>query len=175
MKSLDPAWRFLASYKKLEVNILTKSALVQRDMLILRQLQACEVGFTITTLEPDIARVFEPGASPPHLRLEAAQQLIKAGIPVWVFIAPLLPGLSDTEEAMTSLMQTLHQNGIKEIMLDYIAIVGIIILIIFYIESIYLGLTHKGDAKSKRLIIAGISLMTLVIVPMFFYRYGYSC
>lgn len=110
----------LAGYQLLDVHILTKSALVQRDLPILRQLRACEVGFTITTMERNIARVIEPGASPPHLRLAAARQLIKAGIPVWVFIAPLLPGLSDTEEALTSLLLTLHEAGIKEILLDYL-------------------------------------------------------
>jgi DNA repair photolyase len=108
----------LADYQLLEVHILTKSALVQRDIPILRQLRACEVGFTITTVDRNVARVLEPGASPPHLRLAAARQLIKAGIPVWVFIAPLLPGLSDTEKALTGLLQALHETGIKEILLD---------------------------------------------------------
>ena len=110
----------LAEYQLLEVHILTKSALVQRDISILRQLRACEVGFTITTLERNIARVFEPYASPPQLRLAAARQLMKAGIPVWVFIAPLLPGLSDTEEALTRLLHTLQETGIEDIMLDYL-------------------------------------------------------
>ncbi|OPX85877.1 MAG: Radical SAM superfamily protein [Pelotomaculum sp. PtaB.Bin104] len=110
----------LAEYQLLEVHILTKSALVQRDLPVLRRLRACEVGFTITTMDRNIARVLEPGASPPHLRLAAARQLMQAGIPVWVFIAPLLPGLSDTEEGLTSLLQTLHKTGIREILIDYL-------------------------------------------------------
>ncbi|MDD4169339.1 MAG: radical SAM protein [Desulfotomaculaceae bacterium] len=108
----------LAEYQLLEVHILTKSALVQRDLPVLRRLRACEVGVTITTMDRNIARVLEPGASPPHLRLAAARQLMQAGIPVWVFIAPLLPGLSDTEEGLISLLQTLHQTGIREILID---------------------------------------------------------
>lgn len=76
------------------------------------------VGFTVTTLDPNIARVIEPGASPPHLRVAAARELIKAGIPVWVFIAPLLPGLSDTEKSLAGLLHTLHESGIQEILLD---------------------------------------------------------
>jgi len=110
----------LAEYQLLEVHILTKSALVVRDLTILRQLKGCEVGLTITTMDRNIARVFEPGASPPHVRIAAARQLIKAGIPVWVFIAPLLPGLSDTEEALTGLLKTLDETGIKEVMMDYL-------------------------------------------------------
>ncbi|HWQ89097.1 MAG TPA: radical SAM protein [Desulfitobacteriaceae bacterium] len=112
--------KVLADYQLLEVHILTKSALVQRDISILRQLRACEVGFTVTTTDRKIARLFEPYASPPQLRLAAARQLIKAGIPVWVFIAPLLPGLSDTEEALIRLLRALHETGIKEILLDYL-------------------------------------------------------
>ncbi|MDD3655019.1 MAG: radical SAM protein [Desulfotomaculaceae bacterium] len=110
----------LAEYQLLEVHILTKSALVQRDLPVLRRLRACEVGFTITTMDRNIARVLEPGASPPHLRLAAARQLMQAGIPVWVFIAPLLPGLSDTEEGLNSLLQTLHKTGVREILIDYL-------------------------------------------------------
>lgn len=108
----------LADYQLLEVHILTKSALVQRDLTVLRRLRACEVGFTITTLDPNIAQVIEPGASPPHLRVAAARELIKAGIPVWVFIAPLLPGVSDTEASLADLVHTLHESGIREILMD---------------------------------------------------------
>ncbi|MFA5384973.1 MAG: spore photoproduct lyase family protein [Eubacteriales bacterium] len=108
----------LADYQQLQVHILTKSALVQRDLPILRQLQDCEVGFTITALDQKVARVIEPGASLPKLRIAAARKLIEADIPVWVFIAPLLPGLSDSEESLTSLLRTLRESGIKEILLD---------------------------------------------------------
>jgi DNA repair photolyase len=110
----------LADHQLLEVHILTKSDLVQRDLPILRQLRACEVGFTITTMDQNISCVFEPGASPPHLRLAAASQLMKAGISVWVFIAPLLPGLTDTEESLTTLFHGLRETGIKDIRLDYL-------------------------------------------------------
>jgi DNA repair photolyase len=119
-KITQASLQVLAEYQHLEVHILTKSALVQRDIPVLRRLRACEVGFTVTTLERNIARVLEPYASPPQLRLAAARQLIKAGIPVWVFIAPLLPGLADTEEALFRLLQALHETGIREILLDYL-------------------------------------------------------
>jgi DNA repair photolyase len=108
----------LVGYPHLEVHVLTKSNLVQRDIPVLQQLQGCEVGFTITTLDPGISGVLEPGAPAPGLRLEAAGELKKAGIPVWVFIAPLLPGLTDTEEALTTLFQGLRKNGIRNIQVD---------------------------------------------------------
>ncbi len=110
----------LAGYPLLEAGILTKSHLVRRDIPILRELRACEVGFTLTTLDGDVAGVLEPSASPPRERLAAAGDLIKAGIPVWVFIAPLLPGLTDTEASLTALYHALREAGVREILVDHL-------------------------------------------------------
>jgi DNA repair photolyase len=110
----------LAEYQLLEVGVLTKSHLVERDIPILRALRVCEVGFTLTTLDGDVAGVLEPGASPPKARLAAAGALIKAGIPVWVFVAPLLPGLTDAERSLTALFQSLRETGVKEILFDHL-------------------------------------------------------
>jgi DNA repair photolyase len=108
----------LADYRLLEVGILTKSDLVQRDIPLLRRLPACEVGFTVTAIDQNIAGVFEPGAAPPHLRLAAAGRLLEAGIPVWAFVAPLLPGLTDTHESLAALFHALREAGVREILLD---------------------------------------------------------
>lgn len=108
----------LEDYQLLEPHILTKSALVQRDIPILRRIRGCEVGFTITTMDATVAAVLEPGASKPDQRLLAAGKLMEAGIPVWIFIAPLLPGLSDTEEKLSELFLTLQHHGIREILID---------------------------------------------------------
>ena len=110
----------LAAYQLLEVQLLTKSALVLRDLDIISQIKNCAIGFTITHLDPDAALILEPGASLPHLRLAAARELVKAGIPVWVFIAPLLPGISDTEAELDRLLNSLQEAGIEEILLDWL-------------------------------------------------------
>jgi DNA repair photolyase len=102
----------------LEVEILTKSALVVRDISLLAKLPGCTVGFTITTVDEKTARVFEPGAPPPGLRLAAARQLVEAGIPVWVFIAPVLPGVGDGEDALSALFRELKRAGVKEVLAD---------------------------------------------------------
>lgn len=102
----------------LEVEILTKSALVVRDISLLAKLPGCTVGFTITTVDEKAARVFEPGAPPPGLRLAAARQLVEAGIPVWVFIAPVLPGVGDGEDALSALFRELKRAGVKEVLAD---------------------------------------------------------
>lgn len=102
----------------LEVEILTKSALVVRDLFLLSKLPGSSVGFSIATVDEKAARVLEPDAPPPGLRLAAARQLVEAGIAVWVFIAPLLPGVGDSAEALSALFKELKRAGVKEVMAD---------------------------------------------------------
>ena len=108
----------LEGFPELEVHILTKSALVERDVEILARMRGCEVGFTVTTMDPDVARVIEPGASLPRQRLDTAVEMKKAGIHVWVFIAPVLPGLTDTGESLSSLSPALRPRGLGAIQVD---------------------------------------------------------
>lgn len=108
----------LSHYPFFEIEILTKSSLVVRDIALLRKFSRRSVGFTITTVDDRAARVLEPGASLPSLRLAAARELSEAGIPVWVFIAPLLPGVGDTDGALSGLFSALHQAGVREVMVD---------------------------------------------------------
>ncbi|HOI82065.1 MAG: radical SAM protein [Thermovirgaceae bacterium] len=108
----------LAGHPRMEVHVLTKSALVRRDIPVLRKLKGCEVGFTITTLDEGIARIMEPGASSPLLRIETAEELMKEGIPVWVFVAPLLPGLTDRKDSVLELLAALGEKGIRHVGFD---------------------------------------------------------
>lgn len=82
------------------VSIVTKSAMVLRDLDILGPMAAAglaQVFVSITTLDPALARVMEPRASAPHLRLRAVAGLRAAGVPVGVLTAPMIPGLNDVE------------------------------------------------------------------------------
>jgi len=82
------------------VGIVTKNYLVTRDIDILKELaeqHAAVVALSITTLDPKLARVMEPRASQPDLRLKAIQKLAENGIPVTVLVAPVIPGLTDHE------------------------------------------------------------------------------
>ncbi len=108
----------LAGHPSLEVEILTKSALVLRDLPILQKISQCSVGFTVTTINEKAARVLEPGAPPPGLRLAAARQLAEAGLPVWVFIAPVLPGVGDGEKDLTGLFRELKRAGVEKVLAD---------------------------------------------------------
>ncbi|HVK08784.1 MAG TPA: PA0069 family radical SAM protein [Gemmataceae bacterium] len=82
------------------VGIVTKNALVTRDRDVLGELakyDAAVVFLSITTLDPELARVMEPRASAPAARLRAVRELTDAGIPVGVLVAPVIPGLNDHE------------------------------------------------------------------------------
>ncbi len=82
------------------VGIITKSALVSRDIDVLRPLAAvgaAHVYVSITSLDPELARRMEPRASAPARRLAALRALSEAGIPVGVMTAPIVPGLNDHE------------------------------------------------------------------------------
>ncbi|MFP4082499.1 MAG: radical SAM protein [Candidatus Aminicenantes bacterium] len=72
--------------------IQTKSALVLRDLDLFQQFEEIEVGFTITTDNPNIARLFEPRASSIKERLEALGEIHSQKIKTFAFVGPLLPG-----------------------------------------------------------------------------------
>jgi len=82
------------------VSIVTKSALVMRDIDILSRMAArglAWVGMSVTTLDRKLARTMEPRAATPPRRLEAIRALSEAGIPTAIMMAPIIPGLNDHE------------------------------------------------------------------------------
>lgn len=82
------------------IGIITKNALICRDVDLLAQLAAhncVRVSLSITTLDAKLARVMEPRTSSPEARLRAIRELTAAGIPVNVMTAPIIPGLNDSE------------------------------------------------------------------------------
>jgi len=82
------------------VGIVTKSALVMRDVDLLADLARHGVAramVSITTLDPQLARRMEPRAARPDRRLEAIRALSSAGVPTGVMVAPVVPGLNDEE------------------------------------------------------------------------------
>jgi DNA repair photolyase len=82
------------------VTTMTKSALVLRDTDLwsrLAEMNAGRVTVTLVTLDGDLAQKLEPRASSPEGRLRVIRELSAAGIPVSVNVAPIIPGLTDTE------------------------------------------------------------------------------
>ncbi|MBW3543468.1 MAG: PA0069 family radical SAM protein [Planctomycetes bacterium] len=82
------------------IAIVTKNALVTRDLDVLREMASlgvAGVAVSITTLDQSLARVMEPRTSAPAARLEAIRRLSQAGVPTRVMVAPVIPGLNDSE------------------------------------------------------------------------------
>jgi len=78
--------------KQFFVNIQTKSKLSLRDLDLFQDLEEIEVGFTITTDDERVVKLFEPGASSVKERLKALENIHSSGIKTFAFVGPLLPG-----------------------------------------------------------------------------------
>ncbi len=81
-------------------SIITKSQLVARDADVLQELarhEAVSVTISLTTLDPELARRMEPRAAQPNARLATVAKLARAGVPVGVNLAPIVPGLTEHE------------------------------------------------------------------------------
>ncbi|MGP2491398.1 PA0069 family radical SAM protein [Mesorhizobium sp. PUT5] len=97
------------------VGIVTKSALVVRDIDILARMAErglAKVALSVTTIDRMLARTMEPRASTPAKRLEAIRQLSEAGIPASVMVAPIVPGLNDQE--MERILDSASAAGARE-------------------------------------------------------------
>jgi DNA repair photolyase len=82
------------------VSIITKNFLVTRDLDLLQELaahRAVQVNLSINSLDAELARKLEPRAASPRQRLAAVEALAKAGVPVGVLVAPVIPALNDHE------------------------------------------------------------------------------
>lgn len=97
------------------VGIVTKSALVVRDIDILARMarhDLVKVALSVTTLDRRLARSMEPRASIPALRLDAIRQLAEAGVPAQVMVAPIIPGLNDHE--IERILEAARDAGVRE-------------------------------------------------------------
>ncbi len=94
--------------------IITKNALVTRDLDLLTELarhQCIAVHVSVTTLDTDLGGKMEPRASRPAARLRAIEELSRAGVPVGVMVAPVIPGLTDHE--MPAILDAAAAAGAK--------------------------------------------------------------
>jgi DNA repair photolyase len=97
------------------VGIVTKSALVTRDIDILAGMAAkglAKVAISVTTLDRTLARNLEPRAATPDRRLAAIRQLTEAGIPVTVMVAPIIPAINDSE--IEAILEAARSAGATE-------------------------------------------------------------
>src|SRR5207248_7025985 len=105
-------------HEGLELGIVTKSNLVLRDLDLLQEIgrkNDISVHVTITTLDVNLARILEPRAPRPDLRLEAVRKLSQAGITAGVSCAPVIPGITDSPRNLESLVRATAEAGGKHI------------------------------------------------------------
>lgn len=98
----------LSRHSGLEIGIVTKSNLVLRDLDLLKKISeqnTIGVHITVTTLNSDLARILEPRAPRPDLRLEAVRKLNEAGIASGVNCAPVLPGITDSPKDLEAIVK----------------------------------------------------------------------
>src|SRR5664280_1332714 len=97
------------------VGIVTKSALVLRDLDILARMaerKLAKVALSVTTLDAELARKMEPRAATPMRRLETLRRLAQAGVPTTVMVAPIIPALNDME--IERILDAAQAAGVKE-------------------------------------------------------------
>ncbi len=99
------------------VLIQTKSGLVKRDINLLKDIDS-DIGFTITSLDENFRKKFEPNAPPISDRLSAIKELSEENLDLWVFVGPLFPYINDKKEDLIRLKRTLESLGVDEIYLD---------------------------------------------------------
>jgi DNA repair photolyase len=107
-----------ARHRSFELGIVTKSNLIARDLDLLREVSrnnALSVHMTVTTLKVELARILEPRAPRPDLRLDAVHQLSAAGINVGVSCSPVLPGITDSPADLEALVSAAAAAGARHI------------------------------------------------------------
>lgn len=123
---------------KFPVHLLTRSNLILRDMDILQKikreailphdlknkLEGLVISFSFSTLDDQVAKVFEPGAVPPSIRLETAKAIKEVGFKTGVSLMPLLPYISDTTECLEEYFFVFSKINLDYIMPSTITIFG---------------------------------------------------
>ena len=104
----------LARHEGLSISVITKSNQIVRDIDVFQEISKrslLHLTLTVTTLRPRLARLMEPRAPRPDLRLDAVKQLREAHLSVGVFASPLLPGITDKEGELEALGAAAKKAG----------------------------------------------------------------
>jgi DNA repair photolyase len=103
-----------ARHRGFELGIVTKSNLIVRDLELLKevaQANRLSVHVTITTLDVNLARILEPRAPRPDLRLDAVRALAQAGLRVGISCSPVVPGITDSPGDLEALIRAAAESG----------------------------------------------------------------
>jgi DNA repair photolyase len=135
------------------VHIITKSDLVTRDLDLLKEINkhailpddlqdklsgGTIVSFSFSTLQDEVSKIFEPGATPPSIRLQTLEAVKDSGLKTGVSLMPLIPYISDTTEQLDLAFSTFKEIGVDYVLPATITLYG------------------EGKADSKQLMIKAI-------------------
>ncbi|HVO62302.1 MAG TPA: radical SAM protein [Terriglobales bacterium] len=108
----------LARHRRYQIGIVTKSNLILRDTELLQDVSKQNqlfVNVTITTMNAELARILEPRAPRPDLRMDAVRKLNEAGVAAGVICAPVMPGITDSARDLETLVRATAEAGGKYI------------------------------------------------------------
>ncbi len=103
-----------ARHRGFELGIVTKSNLIVRDLDLLKEVaktNRLSVHITVTTLDVELARILEPRAPRPDLRIEAVRVLAEAGLRVGVSCSPVVPGITDSPKDLEAVIRAAAEAG----------------------------------------------------------------
>ena len=104
-----------ARHSGFELGIVTKSNLIVRDLDLLKEVakpNLLSIHVTVTTLDTDLARILEPRAPRPGLRLDAVRTLAEAGLRVGLSCSPVVPGITDSPQDLEGLIRAAADAGV---------------------------------------------------------------
>ncbi|HEX5235926.1 MAG TPA: radical SAM protein [Silvibacterium sp.] len=104
----------LAEYRDLQIGVVTKSTLIERDIDLLQRIRERSrlvLHITITTPDARLARVLEPRAPRPDLRFRTVKRLRKAGLRTGILCSPLMPGITDNAKALNAMCRLASGAG----------------------------------------------------------------
>ncbi|HET7746800.1 MAG TPA: radical SAM protein [Vicinamibacteria bacterium] len=106
----------VAQHRNVRVSLVTKGALVLRDVELLQKIHArsaLSVHVSLVTPHAELARKLDPWAPPPDVRIEVMRRLVEAGLDVGHALAPVLPGITDDEPSLDLLMGRVRAAGVR--------------------------------------------------------------
>jgi DNA repair photolyase len=106
----------VARHRSVRLGIVTKGALVLRDLDLLRSIHSrsrLSVHISLITPHAELARRLDPWAPPPEVRIEVMRRLVEAGIDAWLGLAPVLPGITDDEKSLDLLLGRVAAAGVR--------------------------------------------------------------
>jgi len=97
------------------VHILTKATLIERDLALIKKIhdrKQALVSMSFSSVDAQVSQIFEPHVPPPEQRLATLQKFKKAGVPVGIFLMPVIPFVTDNQEQIEAVFKAAKQSEI---------------------------------------------------------------